>query len=199
MTIKKNSKINFSIFKLIEISEFSFLKTEQFRKKDLTYLNSFIKINFNEKSFSFFILEFLHIIKSLKQYTRIVKFLSLKKKKQIYLSSEFNSFFFIKLILKKLLLTKEITLQTEKQDKVNFVKVNPSHHKHYKFLVLLNTSLNSSKNNLDKLFSNNLFLITEINSIIKMKNDSFYKIFNDVSDFKKVMLLLLLLEKNLKE
>lgn len=199
MTIKKNSKINFSIFKLIEISEFSFLKTEQFRKKDLTYLNSFIKIKFNEKSFSFFILEFLHIIKSLKQYTRIVKFLSLKKKKQIYLSSEFNSFFFIKLILKKLLLTKEITLQTEKQDKVNFVKVNPSHNKYYKFLVLLNTSLNSSKNNLDKLFSNNLFLITEINSIIKMKNDSFYKIFNDVSDFKKVMLLLLLLEKNLKE
>ena len=54
MIKKKNSKFNFSIFKLMEYSEFSFLKTENFKKNDLIYINSFIKLNFNEKNFSFF-------------------------------------------------------------------------------------------------------------------------------------------------
>ena len=199
MIKKKNSKFNFSIFKLMESSEFSFLKTENFKKNDLIYINSFIKLNFNEKNFSFFILNFLHLIKGLKQYIRIIKFLSLKKKKHIYLTSEFNHFFFIKLLLSKLFKSNDITLQSEKQSKVNFVKIKKDHNNYYKFLLLLNLSLNSSKNNLDKLVSNNLFLIDEVNSKLKTKNDSFYKIFNEVSDFKKIIFLLLLLEKYLKK
>jgi len=199
MIKKKNSKFNFSIFKLMEHSEFSFLKTENFKKNDLIYINSFIKLNFNEKNFSFFILNFLHLIKGLKQYIRIIKFLSLKKKKHIYLTSEFNHFFFIKLLLSKLFKSNDITLQSEKQSKVNFVKIKKDHNNYYKFLLLLNLSLNSSKNNLDKLVSNNLFLIDEVNSKLKTKNDSFYKIFNEVSDFKKIIFLLLLLEKYLKK
>lgn len=199
MITKKNSKFNFSIFKLMEHSEFSFLKTENFKKNDLIYINSFIKLNFNEKKFSFFILNFLHIIKGLKQYIRIIKFLSLKKKKHIYLTSEFNHFFFIKLLLNKLFKANDITLQSEKQSKVNFVKIKKDHNNYSKFLLLLNLSLNSGKNNLDKLVSNNLFLINEVNSKLKTKNDSFYKIFNEVSDFKKIIFLLLLLEKYLKK
>ena len=199
MIKKKNSKFNFSIFKLMEYSEFSFLKTENFKKNDLIYINSFIKLNFNEKKFSFFILNFLHLIKGLKQYIRIIKFLSLKKKKHIYLTSEFNHFFFIKLLLSKLFKSNYITLQSEKQSKVNFVKIKKDHNNYYKFLLLLNLSLNSSKNNLDKLVSNNLFLIDEVNSKLKTKNDSFYKIFNEVSDFKKIIFLSLLLEKYLKK
>jgi hypothetical protein len=199
MIKKKNSKFNFSIFKLIEYSEFSFLKTENFKKNDLIYINSFIKLNFNEKNFSFFILNFLHLIKGLKQYIRIIKFLSLKKKKHIYLTSEFNHFFFIKFLLSKLFKSNDITLQSEKQSKVNFVKIKKDHNNYYKFLLLLNLSLNSSKKNLDKLVSNNLFLIDEVNSKLKTKNDSFYKIFNEVSDFKKIIFLLLLLEKYLKK
>lgn len=199
MIKKKNSKFNFSIFKLMEHSEFSFLKTENFKKNDLIYINSFIKLNFNEKNFSFFILNFLHLIKGLKQYIRIIKFLSLKKKKHIYLTSEFNHFFFIKLLLSKLFKSNVVTLQSEKQSKVNFVKIKKDHNNYYKFLLLLNLSLNSSKNNLDKLVSNNLFLIDEVNSKLKTKNDSFYKIFNEVSDFKKIIFLLLLLEKYLKK
>jgi len=199
MIKKKNSKFNFSIFKLMEYSEFSFLKTENFKKNDLIYINSFIKLNFNEKNSSFFILNFLHLIKGLKQYIRIIKFLSLKKKKHIYLISEFNHFFFIKFLLSKLFKSNDITLQSEKQSKVNFVKIKKDHNNHYKFLLLLNLSLNSSKNNLDKLVSNNLFLIDEVNSKLKTKNDSFYKIFNEVSDFKKIIFLSLLLEKYLKK
>jgi hypothetical protein len=183
----------------MEHSEFSFLKTENFKKNDLIYINSFIKLNFNEKNFSFFILNFLHLIKGLKQYIRIIKFLSLKKKKHIYLTSEFNHFFFIKLLLSKLFKSNDITLQSEKQSKVNFVKIKKDHNNYYKFLLLLNLSLNSSKNNLDKLVSNNLFLIDEVNSKLKTKNDSFYKIFNEVSDFKKIIFLSLLLEKYLKK
>ena len=90
-------------------------------------------------------------------------------------------------------------MQSEKQSKVNFVKIKKDHNNYYKFLLLLNLSLNSSKNNLDKLVSNNLFLINEVNSKLKTKNDSFYKIFNEVSDFKKIIFLLLLLEKYLKK
>lgn len=198
MIDKKNSKLNFSLLKLMELSNFSLLKTEKFKQKNLKYLNSFTKIHSNENSFSFFMLDFLQLIKSLKQYIRLIKFLSLKKKKHIYLCSEFNNFFFIKLLLNKLLLTKYTTLQAEKQSKVSFIKIKKDHFDYSKFLILLNLSLNSNKNNLDKLVSNNLFLITEINSNIKTKNDNLYKIFNEISDFKKLIFLLLLLEKHFK-
>ena len=198
MINKKNSKFNFSLIKLIELSSFSLLKTENFRYKSLNYLNSFIKIQYNENSFSFFLLNILQLIKSLKQYLRIIKFLSLTKKKHIYLGSEFNSFFFINLLLNKLALTKHVTLQAEKQNVVNFVKIKKNHYNHSKLLILLNLSLNSNKSNLDKLISNNLFLINEINSNLKTKSDNFYKIFNEISSYKKVMFLLLLLEKNFK-
>jgi hypothetical protein len=198
MIVKKNSNFNSSIFKLMELSDFSFLKVEKKIKKNSRYLDSFIKIKSNEKFFSFGLLDSLHLIKSLKQYIRLVKFFSLKKRKHIYLSSEFNSFFLVKLLLNKLILTKDITLQVEKQNKVNFVKIKKSHFNHCKLLIALNLSLNSNKNNLDTLVSNNLFLINEINSNIKTKNDSFYKIFNETSDFKKIIFLLLLLDKHLK-
>jgi hypothetical protein len=198
MIDKKNSKFNFSLLKLMELSNFSLLKTEKFKQKNLKYLNSFTKIYSNENTFSFFMLDFLQLIKSLKQYIRLIKFLSLKKKKHIYLCSEFNNFFFIKLLLNKLILTKYTTLQAEKQSKVSFVKIKKDHVDYSKFLILLNLSLNSNKNNLDKLVSNNLFLITEINSNLKTKNDNLYKIFNETSDFKKLIFLLLLLEKHFK-
>ena len=198
MIVKKNSNFNSSIFKLMELSDFSFLKVEKKIKKNSRYLDSFIKIKSNENFFSFGLLDSLHLIKSLKQYIRLVKFFSLKKRKHIYLSSEFNSFFLVKLLLNKLILTKDITLQVEKQNKVNFVKIKKSHFNHCKLLIALNLSLNSNKNNLDTLVSNNLFLINEINSNIKTKNDSFYKIFNETSDFKKIIFLLLLLDKHLK-
>ena len=198
MIDKKNSKFNFSLLKLMDLSNFSLLKTERFKQKNLKYLNSLTNIHSNENYFSFFMLDFLQLIKSLKQYIRLIKFLSLKKKKHIYLCSEFNNFFFIKLLLNKLILTKYTTLQAEKQSKVSFIKIKKDHLDYSKFLILLNLSLKSNKNNLDKLVSNNLFLITEINANIKTKNDNLYKIFNEISDFKKLIFLLLLLEKHLK-
>lgn len=100
------------------------------------------------------------------------------------------------MLLNKLFLTKYTTIQVEKQNKVSFAKIKKDHYEYSKILILLNLSLNSSKNNLDKLVSNNLFLITEINSNIKTKNDNFYKIFNEISDFKKLIFLMLLLEKH---
>lgn len=196
MIDKTPSKFNFSVLKLMELSNFSLLKTENFKQKNLKYINSFIKIQSNENYFSFLSLDLLQLIKSLKQYIRLIKFLSLKKNKHIYLCSEFNNFFLIKLLLNKLFLTKYTTIQVEKQNKVSFAKIKKDHYDYSKILILLNLSLNSSKNNLDKLVSNNLFLITEINSNIKTKNDNFYKIFNEISDFKKLIFLMLLLEKH---
>lgn len=195
--MKKNSKFNFSLLKLMELSNFPTINTDLLKNKDLKYLNSFTKIKYSHNSFSFSILDLLPLVKSLKQYIRVVRFLSLKYKKKIYIVSEFNNFFFIKLLLNKLCLTKYIFLQPEKQETVNFVKLkhDPSYSN---FLISLNLSLNSNKNNLSKLTSNNLFLITEINSNIKLKSDSFYKIFNEVSDFKKIIFLLLFLEKHFK-
>ena len=83
MIDKTPSKFNFSVLKLMELSNFSLLKTENFKQKNLKYINSSIKIQSNENYFSFLSLDLLQLIKSLKQYIRLIKFLSLKKNKHI--------------------------------------------------------------------------------------------------------------------
>ena len=69
-------------------------------------------------------------------------------------------------------------------------------------LILLNFSLNNKETFLKRLFDKNIFLINKINAKIEKNNWGTYKIYNDLTDVKKIIFLLVIisniLEKKIK-
>ena len=69
-------------------------------------------------------------------------------------------------------------------------------------LILLNFSLNNKETFLKRLFDKNIFLISKINSKLEKNNWGTYKIYNDLTDIKKIIFLLVIissiLEKKIK-
>jgi hypothetical protein len=64
-------------------------------------------------------------------------------------------------------------------------------------LFLLNFSLNNRETLFKRIFDKNIFLINKVNSKLEKNNWSTYKIYNDLSDFKKIIFLLVIIQKTL--
>lgn len=66
-------------------------------------------------------------------------------------------------------------------------------------LLLLNFALKNKETLLKRLFDKNIFLVNKINSCLEKNNWGTYKIYNDLSDFKKIVFLLVIIHQVLNK
>jgi hypothetical protein len=67
----------------------------------------------------------------------------------------------------------------------------------FQTLIALNRTLTANKKTLKYLFEQDILLITKINACLENNNLSTYKIYNDLSDFKKLVFIIALIEQTL--
>lgn len=67
----------------------------------------------------------------------------------------------------------------------------------FQILIALNRTLTANKKTLKYLFEQDIFLITKINNCLENNNLTTYKIYNDLSDFKKIIFIIALIEQTL--
>jgi hypothetical protein len=90
MTIKKNKQyqIKTSFLNLFNTFDFSIIKSKSTKVRNLKYFNEIFGLEFSEKKNYFILLEYFQLIKSLKQYLRIIQFYNKKKNKEFCISVE---------------------------------------------------------------------------------------------------------------
>jgi uncharacterized protein YjgD (DUF1641 family) len=182
---KKNKKI--LLLESIINSDFLFL--DQDNKKNLRYAKSIINLNkFRSTSLNPF-----ETLKSIKQLTRSLQYLSKQNNKVLHI-----------LVENKQYLSVINSFLSKKDSKVSFlvkdflVKEEISRLSSQS-LLLLNTVVKNDKKLLKRLFDNNIFLINKINSKMEANNFGAYKVYNDLINFKKLIFLLVIIDLVLNE
>jgi hypothetical protein len=153
--------------------------------KDL--INSdFLILNKNE---NFKVLNLMELNKELKQFIRLLQLL-IETKAPLYIIVE-NKYTanFIGKFFESFSTKIEIFVQT------NIIKKS---EKAGLLLILEESSFSKNESFFKKLFRNNFFLVNKINSNIEKEFLGYYKIFNDVSDIKKMVFVLTLIRNILK-
>lgn len=180
--MKTQNSLNF-FYSLIN-SDFLLLE-----KKNIIKRNRFLKSNLkllNNKKNSFSVLNYFELIKTLKQFIRILQFF--KNTKDPLLLLDFNNKQFLKvanLFFKK----HNFILPVELKKKASLFKRKSP------FILFLDKVFLNKKNTLKKLVHSNIFIIIQINSFVNSLNSSSYKIFNSFNTLKKLVFLMVLIKK----
>jgi hypothetical protein len=180
--MKKKNSLNF-FYSLIN-SDFLLLEKRNIIKRN-RFLKSNLKLLNNKKS-SFSVLNYLELIKTLKQFIRILQFF--KNTKDPILLLDFNNKQF----------SKVADLFFKKHDfilPVEFKKKGSLFKKKSPFVLFLDKNFLNNKNTLRKLVYSNIFIIIQINSFVNSLNSSSYKIFNSFNTLKKLIFLMILIKK----
>lgn len=152
-------------------------------KKSSRHTLKTLQLQSSAKQGASIILEPAEAIKSLKQLVRLLNFLSKKKNPMLYIQAK-NSF------LTKLL----YFFANKSEDKISlnndfaFMSFNKNS------AILSLDSLNNS-NFYKHFFNKNLYLIAEVNAFLKTNDFGSYKLHNTVDNYKKLILLAILLKK----
>lgn len=182
LLLKKKNSLSF-FYSLIN-SDFLLLE-----KKNLIKKNRFLKSNLkllNNKKSSFSLLNYFELIKTLKQFIRILQFF--KNTKNPLLLLDFNNKQFSK--ISDLFFQKQNSiLPIQLKKKASFL------NKSSPFVLFLDKNFLKNKNAIKKLVYSNVFIIVQINSFVNSLNSSSYKIFNSFNTLKKLIFLIVLLKK----
>ena len=179
-------KFNITLLKSIIETEFFLLSSNLKRKT-----NNFNLATSLQKD-AVFGLDTFELVKNLKQLVRTLQFLNEKKKFFVFCSPNKNSLGLLDLYCSKLNLNKLITIQND-STKIAFSYKSTQ--------ALLSLDEDSPKNNtvgLVKLLEKNILIIHKINSRSELKNFGAYKIYNDLSNYKKLAFLITLFHQILK-
>ena len=180
MTLKFEQKPNLFLKSLIESD---FLLVDQKSKKDLRHIKSFNK----NKDSSLLFLDPLETVKTVKQLIRLLQFLKKQNSSVLHLLVENKQY---------LELAETFFKPTQTNSLPVLVKENlPSKSfssNTLQLLILLNFSLNNKETTFKRIFDKNIFLINKINAKFEKNNWGTYKIYNDLSDFKKLVFLLII-------
>ena len=185
--IKQNVKIlNDQFIKELIESDFLFSKSS-IKNKNLKYLNS--SIDYQEKAKKeFHILNIFQLNTSLKQYIRILQFLKKSEKFCIYIICQDRHYFNLtKKLATKLFLGDYITVSER------FPEIY-SHKNITKFVFVLG-DVELNNNFYTKVYEEKAFLVNKYNLQLETKLHGFYKIQNALDDYKKLVLLLVLMNK----
>lgn len=190
MRLKVTNNKNLFLKSLIE-SDFLFL--EQKARPQLKVLNSFSKIN---KISGWTFIDPVETTKNLKQLVRTLRFLKSQDSNFLHCLVENKQYLdIIQTFLQSVSLAAPVSVKETLPTK------NLSQST-LQVLILLNFSLNNKETFLKRLFDKNIFLINKINSKIEKNNWGTYKIYNDLTDVKKIIFLLVIisniLEKKIK-
>jgi hypothetical protein len=156
--------------------------------KQISLVHAAIKLNSSKWITS---LNLIEASKSLKQLIRLLQFLKSQKKGKLLLWVDNKQHQH---------LLNEI-LQNNKSSHSFQVELDLFRNKRFtnvfQTLLVLNRTLTANKKTLKYLFEQNILLITKINDSLENNNLSTYKIYNDLSDFKKLVFILALVEQTL--
>ena len=182
--IKKTTK-KFQLLKNFIDSDFLFLN------KSLKKSNRFLIHSTKLKSGSVSYLNSSETLKSVKQFLRILQFLSSKDKKTIHIVLKNKQFIKIG----------ETIFDAEDSNIFYTVKdsVNLKGQAVEDQLLILFDHVNNNSLLLKKLFDKNIFLINKMNTKTEQNNWGSYKIYNEVDDFKKFIFFLALIQLTLNK
>ena len=176
--------INLALYKSLINSDFILLNSNSIEKN--AFLTNSVQSSLGPKIST---LDVLALVKSCKQFIRLLQFLKLQRRPILDITVDNRQHYFL---LKEYLFEFQLAL------KININFVSPSRNKKAlgtQFHLLLGSSnFLSSKNLEKKLFLENNFLITKINSRVELKSNGSYKIYNDILDFKKIVFLIVLFD-----
>jgi hypothetical protein len=179
---QKKKSLNF-FYSLIN-SDFLILEKKNKLKKN-RFLKSNLKLLNNKKN-SFSLLNYFELLKTLKQFVRILQFF--KNTKNPLLLMDFNNKQFLK--ISDLFFQKHnFMLPIEFKKNASFSSQKSP------FVLFLDKNFLNNKNTLKKLVYANIFIIIQINSFVTNLNSSSYKIFNSFNTIKKLVFLMVLLKK----
>ena len=183
-----NKKLNTILLKSIIDSEFLILSNRsqegagKFDQKVSSKGDSNARLSLN----------LFEVLKSLKQLVRVLQFLKQKNKKELVICCpDINILSFLDLYKKELKCSN--LLKLEPDCKRSFGK-----SKDLKSLLLLEEPLGNKSSALKKLFEENILIIYKINSVLEVNSYGTYKMYNDVSNFKKLAFLVTLVESILE-
>jgi hypothetical protein len=178
----QKKKLNHLLLNSLIESDFLLFKNYYFLK-NINALNVFNVTNKNYVT----ILNPLEALKTLKQFIRLIQFF--KKRKNPILN------FFVqnraqKSIIHNFILFNKLILKFKTSFKFLVLKENKINSQ---LLLSLNQSLSKNLNLYKTLINEHIFLIQEINPNLNEKNLGLYKMYNSVSDYKKLLFLLIIL------
>ena len=178
-------KINIKLLKsIIETDFLLFTGTMNMNLKTLKYYN-----NFNSGKDVIYTLEAFELIKTLKQFVRFLQFLNSHQSKCLHICSSSKQILgFLSRYIEENSLRDLITIQN------NFTKIK-SNSTELESLLLLEEPLKAHKNIFKKLFEEDILVVNKINSKIERNNFGTYKIFNNMLDFKKLVFLIVLINR----
>ena len=183
MEFNTKEKNNLFLKSLIE-SDFLFL--DQKKKKNLRSIKNFSQ-NIGTSSLTF--LDPLETVKTLKQSIRLLQFLKKQKSGFLHLVVENKQH----LELANAFL-KSYPLRLSHSVGENIPTKNVTSNVS-QLLLLLNFPLNNKETLFKRIFDKNIFLVNKFNAKIEKNNWSTYKVYNDLTDFKKVIFLLIIINK----
>ena len=132
-------------------------------------------------------LDLFELVKSLKQFVRILQLLKGYEKSRLVVSSTNKSIYsFLKLYDKKMmdLAFLDVRLECTRSFGVS---------KSVRSLLLLDESVENKVTHIQKFLREKILLITALNSMKEGNTSGTYKIYNDVLDFKKLAFLMTLI------
>jgi hypothetical protein len=132
-------------------------------------------------------LDLFELVKSVKQFVRVLQFLKKNCKGELIIcSSNIDTLELLNLYRSEFTGFKRVRTELDCKRSFGLTRKHRS-------LLLLEDSL-SNQATLSKLFEEKILLINKLNSVLEVQNHSTYKIFNDVSNFKKLAFLACLIE-----
>lgn len=177
------NKLNTVLFKSIISSEFLVLSG---KSRHVSQKSSRILLNRFETKAELG-LDLFELTKSLKQFVRVLQFLKKDGKGELVVcSSNIDTLDLLNLYRRSFKGFKRV--RTELDCKRSF---GPSSKR--RSLLLLEDPLRDQAT-LSKLFDEKILLINKLNSVLEVQNCCTYKIFNDVTNFKKLAFLACLIE-----
>jgi len=178
-------KISTKLLKsIIETDFLLFAGPENMKLKSLKSFNSS-----NMGKDTVYTLEIFELVKTLKQFIRFLQFVSKHDSKCLHVcSSSKQTLAFLSKYIQENSLKDLITVQN------SFTKVKSSAAK-LETLLLLEEPLKAHKNVFKKLFEGSILIVNKINSKLESNNFGTYKIFNNMLDFKKLIFLVVLIDK----
>jgi hypothetical protein len=179
------SKINTNLFK--NIIETDFLLVSGKLKKNLRYLKSGV-ISSSDKNVTYS-LEIFELIKSIKQLVRLIQFLKNQSNSNLFICSSNKQ---VIGLINSLLQENPSLLSINVLLGLTKIKGNL---KVEQALLLLDEPLVQHNKIFKKLFEENILLVSKINSKTEANNYGTYKMYNDISDFKKLVFLILLINQ----
>jgi len=137
------------------------------------------------------LLDGFSMLKSVKQFISLVLFTKTYNKKLHIIANKKQQYYFLKLVLAKNFTTLENVLCIH--NTFDFLIKEPINND---IVVVLDSALLSNNSHLiQRLFSNQIYLIHSINTILETNSFGTYKIFNNFKDYKKLIFLIALIEK----